>query len=154
MVGSEREREKERARACVSSLSLFDARNRGEMIQTESPSFFNASVRVVYDMCFVKMRTLRRKKKMEKKKLAHQITCETLSFLSLSSKLRGFIFLTARAREKREERESDVFFWSDDASAKEKDGPERLVGYDCEQRRCLFQIHFAEIESNRREVFV
>jgi len=52
-----------------------------------------------------------------------------------------------RARERERERERDVFR-SDDASAQEKNRSERFVGYDCEQRRCLFQTHFAEIESN------
>jgi len=77
-------RERERKRACVSSLSLFDARNRGEMIQTESPSFFIACA-CLYDMCCKNAETrVAPKKKMEKKQHAHQITCETLSFLSLS----------------------------------------------------------------------
>jgi hypothetical protein len=47
------------------------------------------------------------------------------------------------------------FFWSDDdAGAEEKNGRERFVGCDCQQRRYLFRTHFAEIESNWREVFV
>ena len=41
-----------------------------------------------------------------------------------------------------------------DAMEEEKARSERLVGRDCEQRRYLFRAHFAEIESNRREVFV
>jgi hypothetical protein len=108
-VGSEREREEESARACVSSLSLFDARNRGEMIQTESPSFFNASVRVVYDMCFVKMRTreLRREKKKWKKKSTRIKSHAKRSLFSLSLIKAAWLYFFDRTRvgEKRRARE-------------------------------------------------
>ena len=61
-----------------------------------------------------------------------------------------YFFHTARAeREKRRREERERYVrGSDDASAEAKNGSERLVGRDCEQRRYLFQIHFAEIESN------
>ena len=80
----DRERKRERARVCPLFLSLTRAIG-GEMIQTESPSFFNASARVCM-ICVSKILRTRvaPKKKNGKKKLAHQITCETLSFLSLS----------------------------------------------------------------------
>jgi hypothetical protein len=72
---------------------------------------------------------------------------------------------TTRAREQRErERDLRQKSFGDgvnkstrkdvDAMEEEKARSERLVGRDCEQRRYLFRAHFAEIESNRREVFV
>ena len=79
-MGSEIDRERERV--CPLFLSLTRAIG-GEMIQTESPSFFNACA-CLYDMCCKNAETRVAPKKKMEKKLAHQITCETLSFLSLS----------------------------------------------------------------------
>ena len=72
-----------------------------------------------------------------------QITCDKRENRSRSLIKALALVFTARAKK----RERDVF-WSDDARAEEKNRSERLVGCDCEQRRYLFQTHFAEVESN------
>ena len=58
-----------------------------------------------------------------------------------------FLFVSSRAPERHKTR---AHAWTRENvdESEEKNGSEGSVGRDREQRRCLFQIHFAEIEWN------